>query len=613
MRSSTPLWGSMGSKLIKKSSSKNDISTSSTTLQRTSSDEVPQLKNRIEEEDYKGTITRSSLRRTLSRLSLNAPTITGRQTRERMFTSSSYKSSSSSSPKLGTIEDKSTVNDGEVSPKITSQFRLPRLQSFSPRLRLDLSDDEKEDCDNKEARRDLKSPISSSSKGGSMRSTTSNRTAKSISIPPTPSCSSPTFQFVFSSSIHSTNTAHNDETRYNELASLISIIELNPPQTRSPRISAPNTPSLTLKKSSFSLRRSIKLKNVATSPIISPSRTLLPHAQNTGVTVEKAPHPTISKREKAKTQRNRLIKPPKHLVEIRSYSFPPPSIILPPSEQSRLKSSKSLNDLLSTHTNILPTKRISIVSCSNSSSDATCVSYSEDSMIESSFPALCTPPRTPRSRHASIEWFVDFIANEDEKVDSGIQEIACDESTLMPDILGPPISLVSSRGRVEKGGMKDGGLLDEGGENDYNKRSSEAFDSLMDLIDSFPSPTVMSSSTFSSSASSSGISTSKVSSPSNSLWSFQHTIISSSNHQYSPSSTALVTPISEIGNMVNTPASSYFCHTPAHDDSINVGDKEGYGIEYEEGRGKDGRSDKEVNDYVLASHIALRDVLSADI
>lgn len=391
---------------------------------------------------------------------------------------------------------------------------------------------------------------------------------------------------------------------------MISILEQSP---RSPRGSTPSTPALSSKKSSFSLKRSTRSKVIPTTVGRSSSRQASPSSTNSGTKAKDLPIAT-SARELSKVRNERLLQALEPL-EVRSYSFPAPSIPPPLPEQARLKPSKSLNDLLSAKdtSSRATSRRVSIVS-SSSTSGKTCVSYSEESMIESCYPALCTPPRTPRSRHASIEWFVDFRAvDEDGKLGYvEVQEVACDESTLMPDILGPPIELLLQKEEVQS---SIGEGLDVTEEERSHNRSSEVYDSLMELIESFPSPTVISTSTFttpSSPASSSGISPSNVSSPSNSLWSFQHTNTASTS-TYSPTSTmAVVTPVSEIPRDKLVPESGYFTSQRGGDgEDETVGHKEGYTIEDEEGRMnlKDENLQGRVSRNVLASHRALTDVL----
>lgn len=697
VRPSTPLWSTVGSKLTKKNSKNrlcHSYSTPSSSIPRKAeNDAVPEgevlTQSTRGRESYesgiddvhkdehdtipKGTVTRNSLRRTLSRLSLNAPTITGRHSRERMFTSSSFRSSSSSSPRLGTTGNppsKPTTTEGKESPRNIPQFRLPKLQIFSPNLRLELSDDEEKEEDTfgeHEEWKNAKGSLRSSTATYDRKSSTSSQssTPRIASSPMTrfgfsqSSSSSSSSSYSCSSSSNNQNKGNNEDTRYVELANLISIIEQSPPQARSPRfVSPPNSPSLQYKKSSFSLRRS-KLRCVEASPIILQAAPLSRDKRNAK---EEGKVDGIVGREFNKPVYHvPSLNVPKQL-EVRSYSFPWPSFKPPLSEQARLKGSRSLNDLLSIHTGrdgSTSQKRISIVpsnggrsfrsfSDSIDENDGGSSNRSNDSsrITEAYYPALCTPPRTPRSRHASIEWFVDFIAEEGEGIDDKggsveVQEIACDESTLMHDllmVLGPPISLVPSRWEKEEKRIVDATstAAAAGGEGGKDKRSSEAYDSLMEIIDSFPSPTIMTSSTFpfssssppatssssssstsSSSSSCGGISASgnsNPSSPSDSLWSFPNNTISAGS-DYTPTSSATVTP--SASESTNTPASSYFCHTPAAlrecvDGKEDYDEANGEAEEEEtdsQGRIVYRRLARKVSGNVLASHRALSDVL----
>lgn len=212
-----------------------------------------------------------------------------------------------------------------------------------------------------------------------------------------------------------------------------------------------------------------------------------------------------------------------------------------------------------------------------------------------SYPALCTPPRTPQSRHASIEWFADIEDNLSYEGEGEEVVVACDESALMPAFLLRPVSMTIP----EKEDVKK-----EEGVNVQVKHQSDAYDSLMDIIDSFPSPTIMTSSAFLSSStiatstselsspSSRTSNTSNPGSPSNSLWSFSQTV------ECSPSS-SLATPASEV---VSTPASSYFVGEDRRDD--------GAAEKIIEGSENKGKSYAKSNGgYVLASHRALTDML----
>lgn len=662
-RSGTPLWEAVSSKLSKRSNTKNNsVSSSSPALVSSSSPSLPfeaanernrtnlgqdrSVTAKIEDEDSnsnKGTITRSSLRRTLSRLSLNTPTLNARQPRERMFTSSSYKSILSPSPRLGcsTIVNDST-SSGRDSPRIPPYFRLPRLQNFSPHLRLDTTGNGDNDAGVIDSEEENNSTVRDSKKGTVGRNTkppvSTYAIPKASSIPSTLTLtSSPMTRFGFTS--HSSQSSGNsqyyqhsqndvnviEDLRYKELANLISILEQSP---RSPRASAPSTPSLSLKKSSFSLKRSTRVKN--TPNTLHNSSSQRPSIGSPDLTTKNQDLLEGTADCRMTRGKSESLLKAHRLLETRSYSFPAPSIPPPLPEKARLKPSKSLTDLLFLQPNSsrsTSSRRVSIVS-SASNTGKTFISYSEESMIESCYPAFCTPPRTPRSRHASIEWFVDFIAVDEDEKNCGleVQEIACDESTLMPDILGPPIQLVHEKKQNQKykEGLVVNGPKEE--EEEHHNRSSEVYDSLMKLIDSFPSPTFGSTSKFSptnsattpsSPSSCAEVSPSGASSPNTSLWSTEHAKTASITSSSPISSTALVTPVSGIPKDVIISESGYLSGReddvrPVVDEEERVGNQEGYTIEDEENRRnlKEDGSRRKFNGSVLASHKALADVLA---
>lgn len=584
--SHTPLWGTVGAKLTKKNS-KTNLRSSTSHSNVSSIEEIshPRLRGGIEEEevDLQGTVTRSTLRRTLSRLSLNAPTITGRKARERSATTNSTVSS---------LRSRSSPRVGQGSPRFSAitHFRLPRLQNFSPDLRMDLSDepggDDSTAVDNDV---DILEDHKKLDDSYERYCTTTMQPLSSTVSTPTLSSSPMT-----RSGFPSTSSSITVESRYIELANLISIIEQSPPLCRSPRTSAPNTPNVSQKRS-FSLSKSLsrsKLKTVNSSPIQLQSVPMARFTRN-GTVQQHRTHVKSEKTGEHATDRLKL--PILQSREPRSYSFPYPSVRPLPSEGTRLKPCKSLNDLL--------TRASSSSLESRAGSTATqyydmLVTHEHDSkkvqeQQKMFYPALCTPPRTPRSRHASIvEWFADIEENYDgDGYNRGEEVIACDESALMPPelLLLRPISLISESSR----------------EGEEDKKSTEAHDSLMDLIDSFPSPTFMTASTFSTTlsvseslspqASESEYSSSSNSvptSPSNSLWSFQNT-------NYSPSS-SLATPASEL---VKTPASSYFEAESKMIDMKRIGGNVGD----RDSNGKDAGSS--VSQEVLASHQALANVI----
>lgn len=633
LRPGTPLWGAVGVKLSKKNA-KSTMTRSSTSgsvvvPSDTSYSSLPTQSSlhyaHIESEEYEdispyATVTLNTLRRTLSRLSLNAPTINGRREKEGHATNSG----SSPSPSL---RSRSSPRLGRGSPRVMPTFRLPRMQSFSPNLRMNLGDEQEDkdflndaifrssdmyavvDGDDTSEEEYNRGALYTSTISSVNETTTCTKSNFSSSI-----TSSPMSRFGFSStsSTATSSTTATDETRYAELANLISIIEHSPTLCRSPLSTAPNTPVLAQKKSFSFLSKSMsrsKLKtDTSSSPVILQS---VPMARTNRNATLKKPKPMPVQQLKGELrlekQSTNLDIPPPRPCESRSYSFPYPSTRPPPSEikGTRLKSSRSLDDIVAVCSQTgLRMSRTQYGKMENHDmphkydyerKSRYTTEMANPSEMRYSYPALCTPPRTPQSRHASIEWFADIEDNLSYEGEGEEVVVACDESALMPAFLLRPVSMTIP----EKEDVKK-----EEGVNVQVKHQSDAYDSLMDIIDSFPSPTIMTSSAFLSSStiatstselsspSSRTSNTSNPGSPSNSLWSFSQTV------ECSPSS-SLATPASEV---VSTPASSYFVGEDRRDD--------GAAEKIIEGSENKGKSYAKSNGgYVLASHRALTDML----
>ncbi|KAK9899186.1 hypothetical protein P389DRAFT_188449 [Cystobasidium minutum MCA 4210] len=680
LRPSTPLWSAVGARLSKKGSKTVMASPEmhSSTITTRPDESCPALSSlaqsiqlvQDEEDDTGslfGTVTRNTLKRTLSRLSLNAPTImnnNGRKHRERNATSGSGSSlRSRGSPRFGTSSVSRSNSIRRESPRIASttnspQFRLPRLQSFSPNLRFSLSDDEEDDVPNgidSDKRKALKVDKASVDTGGlgfahfGRSSVSSASSSKAPAYPPSPSItSSPMSRFGFSSSTSSsgtsstsatTSTTATDDTRYAELANLISIIEHSPTLCRSPLSNShpgtiPSTPNLERKKSSFSLSKSLsrsRLRIVEISPILlqpaPPKRSKDREATNL---VRKAGPPAALGISHCGTEKtSAYLGIPQHkTLEARSYSFPYPSARPEASELDllRLKSSKSLGDLYQaalcssltpasvpqfSRTHSSKTEYYDMLP-ENDDDDATnqhTLKRKLSSTSGMSYPALCTPPRTPQSRHASIEWYADIA---DDAIYEHEQEavVACDESALMPAFLLRPISMATSCSSGDSERTRGDDIRAQANEGEVKPQRKDVYDSLMDIIDSFPSPTFIPSSGFSSSSCtpvhspsspvSNATSTSGDSqdSPIDSIWSLRRQTVF--GPAYSPLG-SVATPASEVNY---TPATSYFGTARDKEDGKESEEQE----LREEDVFKVGH-EKIVSENVLASHRALTDIL----